>query len=209
MIIAFAPFSTVKRAPIARSLATTVGNNLASSSGHGGFGCLGWLRHLGGSRRRFCCFWGRGCGWGVCHFCSDVTSSAGRTYRSRSPDNVLGELAEHHRRHGASRFVFTDLKLNSNLEMWRSIIAGMQGAAPGGQWIGAVHVGMEADNAADAREQRAASEVTHVFGVAVAPEGTRVENPAFDVTPNRYVTAIITERGVARAPYVESLRGLV
>jgi methylthioribose-1-phosphate isomerase len=57
-------------------------------------------------------------------------------------------------------------------------------------------------------EERAASEVTHVFGVAVAPEGVRVENPAFDVTPNRYVTAIITERGVARAPYEGSLRGL-
>jgi methylthioribose-1-phosphate isomerase len=58
-------------------------------------------------------------------------------------------------------------------------------------------------------EQRAASEVTHVFGVAVAPEGTAVQNPAFDVTPNRYVTAIITERGVARAPYLESLRALL
>jgi methylthioribose-1-phosphate isomerase len=57
-------------------------------------------------------------------------------------------------------------------------------------------------------EQRAASEVTHVFGVQVAPDDTRVENPAFDVTPNRYVTAIITERGVARAPYTESLRAL-
>ncbi len=57
-------------------------------------------------------------------------------------------------------------------------------------------------------EQRAASEVTHVFGVQVAPDETRVENPAFDVTPNRYVTAIITERGVARAPYTESLRAL-
>jgi methylthioribose-1-phosphate isomerase len=57
-------------------------------------------------------------------------------------------------------------------------------------------------------EQRAASEVTHVFGVAIAPDATRVENPAFDVTPNRYVTAIITERGVARAPYNESLRQL-
>src|SRR5436190_19852199 len=40
-------------------------------------------------------------------------------------------------------------------------------------------------------EQRAASEVTHVFGVPIAPEVTSVENPAFDVTPNRYVTAII------------------
>jgi methylthioribose-1-phosphate isomerase len=57
-------------------------------------------------------------------------------------------------------------------------------------------------------EQRAASEVTHVFGHAVAPAGTNVENPAFDVTPNRYVTAIITERGVARAPFEDSLRAL-
>jgi methylthioribose-1-phosphate isomerase len=58
-------------------------------------------------------------------------------------------------------------------------------------------------------EQRAAAEVTHVHGVPVAPDGVRVENPAFDVTPNRYVTAIVTERGVARAPYSESLRKLL
>jgi len=58
-------------------------------------------------------------------------------------------------------------------------------------------------------EQRAAAEVTHVFSVPVAPEGTAVQNPAFDVTPNRYVTAIITERGVARAPFETSLRRLV
>jgi methylthioribose-1-phosphate isomerase len=51
--------------------------------------------------------------------------------------------------------------------------------------------------------------VTHVHGVPVAPEGTEAANPAFDVTPNRYVSAIITERGVARAPYIESLRGLI
>src|SRR5882724_10666673 len=58
-------------------------------------------------------------------------------------------------------------------------------------------------------EQRSAIEVTHVFGVPVAPEGTLVQNPAFDVTPNRYVSAIITERGVARAPYGESLRAFI
>ena len=58
-------------------------------------------------------------------------------------------------------------------------------------------------------EQRSPLEVTHVHGVAVAPEGTRVENPAFDVTPNRYVTAIITERGVARPPFSDSLRKLL
>ena len=57
-------------------------------------------------------------------------------------------------------------------------------------------------------EQRSPDEVTHVFGVQVAPEGVAVENPAFDVTPHRYVTAIITERGVARPPYTESLREL-
>jgi methylthioribose-1-phosphate isomerase len=57
-------------------------------------------------------------------------------------------------------------------------------------------------------EQRAAAEVTHVFGHPVAPAGTRVENPAFDVTPARYVAAIITEKGVARAPYEQSLRQL-
>lgn len=58
-------------------------------------------------------------------------------------------------------------------------------------------------------EQRAATEVTQVFGVPVAPEGIRVENPAFDVTPSRYVTAIITERGVARAPFEVSLKALM
>jgi methylthioribose-1-phosphate isomerase len=57
-------------------------------------------------------------------------------------------------------------------------------------------------------EQRSAEEVTHVFGVPVAPENIRVENPAFDVTPARYVTAIISERGVARAPYEVSLKHL-
>jgi len=57
-------------------------------------------------------------------------------------------------------------------------------------------------------EERGAAEVTHMRGVRVAPEGTEVRNPAFDVTPNRYVTAIITEKGVARAPYTESLREL-
>lgn len=57
-------------------------------------------------------------------------------------------------------------------------------------------------------EERAGKEVTHVQGVPVAPDGIKVANPAFDVTPNRYVTAIVTERGVARSPFAESLREL-
>ena len=55
-------------------------------------------------------------------------------------------------------------------------------------------------------EQRDPTEVTHIGGTRIVPEGVSVENPAFDVTPNALVSAIITERGVARAPYTESLR---
>ena len=58
-------------------------------------------------------------------------------------------------------------------------------------------------------EERPADEVTHHGGRRLAPAGVAVRNPAFDVTPHRFVTAIICERGVARAPYVESLRALV
>lgn len=57
-------------------------------------------------------------------------------------------------------------------------------------------------------EERGASEVTHVSGVQIAPMDTAVRNPAFDVTPNRYVTAIITERGVAHGNYEDTLREL-
>jgi len=57
-------------------------------------------------------------------------------------------------------------------------------------------------------EERPADEVTHHGGRRLAPEGVAVRNPAFDVTPHRYVTAIVCERGVARAPYAESLARL-
>jgi methylthioribose-1-phosphate isomerase len=57
-------------------------------------------------------------------------------------------------------------------------------------------------------EQRSATEVTHMAGKQIAPDGVGVENPAFDVSPHRYITAIITERGVAKAPYSTSLRAL-
>jgi methylthioribose-1-phosphate isomerase len=57
-------------------------------------------------------------------------------------------------------------------------------------------------------EQRSPSEVTEIQGVEIAPRGIAVSNPAFDVTPQKYITAIITERGIAKAPYTESLRRL-
>ena len=58
-------------------------------------------------------------------------------------------------------------------------------------------------------EERAAEEVTHLRGERVAAEGVSVFNPAFDVTPARYVAAIVTEKGVARAPYDSSLPALL
>jgi len=56
-------------------------------------------------------------------------------------------------------------------------------------------------------EERTAEEVTHIQGVRIAPD-VPAAHPAFDVTPNRYIRAIFTERGVAEAPYVESLKRL-
>ena len=55
-------------------------------------------------------------------------------------------------------------------------------------------------------EERASVEVTHHGGKQLTPHGVGICNPAFDVTPAKYVTAIITERGVLRAPYAESLK---
>src|SRR5207253_1505366 len=55
-------------------------------------------------------------------------------------------------------------------------------------------------------EERSSREVTELGGVPIAPEGVNAAHPAFDVTPARLVTAIITERGVLRPPYEESLR---
>jgi methylthioribose-1-phosphate isomerase len=58
-------------------------------------------------------------------------------------------------------------------------------------------------------EERDTAEVTHMREQQLAPEGINVQNPAFDVTPNEFITAIITDRGVARAPFIESLRRMV
>ena len=57
-------------------------------------------------------------------------------------------------------------------------------------------------------EERTSTEITHIKGIPIAPEGVRVRNPAFDVTPARYITGIITEHGVASGDYRKELRGL-
>jgi methylthioribose-1-phosphate isomerase len=55
-------------------------------------------------------------------------------------------------------------------------------------------------------EERSAREVTHLGGSQLTPVGARIRNPAFDVTPHHLIAGIITERGIFRAPYIESLR---
>ena len=111
---------------------------------------------------------GRGCGWGVCSFCSDITSTVGRTYRSRSPENVLSELAHQYKKHNAALFVFVDLKINSNVPLWRELISGIQKVAPGSKWIGAVHVGARGDDGLtldDLKRARAAGMVRVTTGL--------------------------------------------
>jgi methylthioribose-1-phosphate isomerase len=58
-------------------------------------------------------------------------------------------------------------------------------------------------------EQRRAEEVTHIQGISIAPDGTQVANPAFDVTPHKYITALITERGIIRKPFGEGIKRIV
>jgi len=55
-------------------------------------------------------------------------------------------------------------------------------------------------------EERSPGEVTHIQGLPIAPEGVRAANPAFDITPNQYISAIITEKGIIRKPYTEGLK---
>ena len=55
-------------------------------------------------------------------------------------------------------------------------------------------------------EERDAQEVTHIGGVPIAPEGVRAYNPAFDVTPHRYITGIVTEKGIVYPPFGRNLR---
>jgi methylthioribose-1-phosphate isomerase len=55
-------------------------------------------------------------------------------------------------------------------------------------------------------EERNAREVTHVGGSQVAAAGALIWNPAFDITPNQFIAGIITERGIFRPPYIESLK---
>ena len=101
---------------------------------------------------------GRGCQWDKCLFCSDVISASGRTFRTRSVDNVLLEMQEQARRHETTNFLFLDLKLNSWPGMIRGIAEGIGKYVQGAEWVGTVHVDQRADNGLSADDLRMAVE---------------------------------------------------
>ena len=100
---------------------------------------------------------GRGCAWGRCVFCSDIATANGRTFRSRPVTAVLDEIEEQTHRYGTRDVIFLDIKLNSDLSMWRGIIDGFQDRVPGGRWIGTVHVNADGENGLTAGELSAAA----------------------------------------------------
>ncbi len=97
---------------------------------------------------------GRGCGWGRCVFCSDVSTANGRTFRSRPADEVLDELEILADRHGTRDVIFLDIKLNSSVAMWDAVTGNFQDRLPGGSWIGTVHVDDREDNGLSAAQLR-------------------------------------------------------
>ncbi|MBP7002456.1 radical SAM protein [Amaricoccus sp.] len=99
---------------------------------------------------------GRGCQWDRCVFCSDVISANGRSFRTRSVDRVMEELAVQARRHDTASFIFLDLKLNSNPAMFRGISDRIRSVVPGAEWIGTVHVDQRRDNGLSLPDLRAA-----------------------------------------------------
>jgi radical SAM superfamily enzyme YgiQ (UPF0313 family) len=99
---------------------------------------------------------GRGCNWGVCTFCSDVTTANGRTFRSRPIAAVLEEIRLQAQRYHSQDFIFLDIKLNSNVAMWRTLITNFQEIVPNGHWIATVHVNVKGENGLSLAELTAA-----------------------------------------------------
>ncbi|MDC7996783.1 B12-binding domain-containing radical SAM protein [Gilvibacter sediminis] len=91
----------------------------------------------------------RGCSWGKCNFCTDVVLVNGRTYRSQSKEKVLADLQALSDQVGTNIFAFTDLKLNSNVEVWNALIDGLPKIVENPIWFCAVHVDNRKRNGLD------------------------------------------------------------
>jgi len=129
---------------------------------------------------------GRGCSWGACTFCGDVISANGRTFRSRGIQPVLNELKQQSKTHRSKDFIFLDIKLNSDLQVWNGLINHFQDYVPDGRWIGTVHVNHQGDNGLSSERLIAAKKagLTRIsFGLESASQrlldemkkGTRIE----------------------------------
>ena len=92
---------------------------------------------------------GRGCSWGKCNFCSDVVLVNGRSYRSQSSEKVLADLKALSEQVGTNIFAFTDLKMNSNVEVWNSVIDGLPQIVDDPIWFCSVHVDNRKRNGLD------------------------------------------------------------
>lgn len=117
---------------------------------------------------------GRGCEWGRCRFCADVVTSAARSYRTRSLDNVIEEIQMQSGRHDTSLFVFLDLKLNSDVDLWRGLTQRLPELLPGAAWTASVHVDRRPDNGLDREDllqARRAGLARVTAGLETASEG--------------------------------------
>ena len=88
----------------------------------------------------------RGCQWARCEFCSDVVTANGAAMRSRASASLLAELSQQAQRYTSRNFIFLDIKLNSDVVLWRALIEGVRAAVPGARWVGTVHVDSRKDN---------------------------------------------------------------
>ncbi|MEL7004716.1 MAG: radical SAM protein [Bacteroidota bacterium] len=91
----------------------------------------------------------RGCGWGKCNFCTDVTYVNGRTFRSMSKQKVLSQLKELSELNSSNHFYFSDIKLNSNLEVWYGLIDELPDYVKDPKWFATVHVDNKKENGLD------------------------------------------------------------
>jgi anaerobic magnesium-protoporphyrin IX monomethyl ester cyclase len=98
----------------------------------------------------------RGCEWGHCLFCSDVTTASTRTFRTRNLESVLKELKTQSDRYQLKTFIFFDSKLNSDLKIWYGLIQEFQQVIPSATWVASVHVDAKGENGLEADTMRKA-----------------------------------------------------
>ncbi len=129
---------------------------------------------------------GRGCKWGQCNFCTDVTYVNGRTFRSMSETKVLEQLRELSKLNSSNIFYFSDLKLNSHLKVWNALINELPKYVDSPKWFATVHVDGKKENGLDEKSIRKAKEAGLIrisFGLETASQrlldhmkkGTRID----------------------------------